>query len=102
MTDRQWEERIQEWENHKIKRMKQFGFGPEIMKSKKVCPVCKSLMDARRDNCTKCGAKLPYTTVYQMYINMHNYCTICDTVVSKNAHYCPQCRSILHSEAVGQ
>lgn len=102
MPNREQEIGMIDWEEKELKLMKQLGFGPVTMKTKKICPKCKALMSAQKDKCTKCGAKLPYTTVYQMYINMHNYCTICDTVVSKNAHYCPQCRSILHSEAVGQ
>ena len=92
---------IIDWDEREIKLMKQLGFGPVTMKTKKICPNCKSLMNSQKDKCTKCGSKLPYTTVYQMYINMHNYCTKCDTVVSINAHYCPQCRNELHSRAVG-
>ena len=101
MTDKEREITIKGWEENRLKLMKKLGFGPITMKSKKVCPECKSLMDSRKEKCTKCGKKLPYTTVYQTYISMHNYCTICDTVVNKNAHFCPQCSNELHSKAVG-
>ena len=69
---------IIDWDEKEVKLMKQLGFGPVTMKTKKICPNCKSLMNAQKDKCTKC-----------------------DTVVSINAHYCPQCRNELHSRAVG-
>jgi len=101
MTDMKREIEIKAEEENKLKLMKKLGFGPITMKSKKICPKCKSLMNAKKDKCSKCGEQLPYVTVYQQYISMHNYCTICDTVVNKNAHFCPQCRNEFHSKAVG-
>ena len=71
--------------------MKQLGFGPEVMKQTKVCPVCGVTAGADEDECIRCGAELPQETLFELYKSRHKYCDKCGTVIANNAVYCPEC-----------
>lgn len=71
--------------------MKQLGFGPEVMKQTKVCPICGTTADADELECFRCGADLPRETLFDLYKSRHQYCTHCGTVVASTSAYCPEC-----------
>ena len=71
--------------------MKRFGFGPEVMKQTKVCPVCGATADADESECFCCGADLPGETLFDLYKSRHQYCDHCGTVVSNTSEYCRSC-----------
>lgn len=71
--------------------MKELGFGPEVMKQTKVCPVCGVTAGANETKCIQCGAALPNETLFILYKSRHRYCDICDTVVASTSVYCPEC-----------
>ena len=68
-----------------------FGFGPEVMKQRKVCRVCRITCEAREFICSECGATLPRETLFELYKSYHLYCLCCGTIVSSRAQYCPEC-----------
>ena len=61
----------------KLQNMELYGFGPAAMKKVKVC--------------TECGHRLPDKTLYDVYKERHRCCPVCDTVLSNEMGYCPQC-----------
>ena len=63
----------QQMEQIRMESMKQYGFGPETMKQLKVC--------------ANCGAIVP--------ADLHRRCPVCETVLSDNAIFCPQCGTML-------
>lgn len=71
--------------------MKRFGFGPEVMKQTKVCPICGTTADADEQECFHCGAELPRETLFDLYKSQHQYCTQCGTVVADRSVFCPEC-----------
>ena len=71
--------------------MKRYGFGPEVMKQTKVCPLCGSTADADESECFCCGADLPGETLFDLYKSRHQYCDHCGTVVSNTSTFCPEC-----------
>jgi len=71
--------------------MKRFGFGPEIMRQTKVCRVCGHSCAVKEKHCSECGTVLPKETLFDLYKSNHLYCPACDTVVAKNAVFCPVC-----------
>ena len=71
--------------------MKRFGFGPEVMKQTKVCPVCGATADADEQECFHCGAELPCETLFDLYKSQHQYCAQCGTVVADHSVFCPEC-----------
>lgn len=75
--------------------MKQLGFGPEVMKQTKVCPVCGVTAGAAAAECIRCGATLPEETLFDLYKRQHQYCDKCGTVVSSTSAYCPECGASL-------
>ena len=84
-------EMVKAFEVFKLRNMEEHGFGPSIMKSIKVCKECGTVASSKNTICKKCGAELPNESIYYVYKGMHTYCSVCDTVVPHNAHYCPQC-----------
>ena len=50
MTDR-----MKELRTTRSAAMKQLGFGPEVMKQTKVCPICGVTADADEAECIRCG-----------------------------------------------
>ena len=71
--------------------MKRYGFGPEVMKQTKVCPLCGTTADADESECFRCGADLPGETLFDLYKSRHQYCDHCGTVVSNTSTFCPEC-----------
>ena len=71
--------------------MKRFGFGPEVMKQTKVCPVCGATADADEVECFHCGAELPRETLFDLYKSQHQYCAHCGTVAADRSVFCPEC-----------
>ena len=67
------------------------GFGPEVMKHRKVCRVCGRGADAKEDYCRSCGAVLPEETLFDLYKSRHLYCRRCGTVVASAVQFCPGC-----------
>ena len=86
MTDR-----IKELRTTRSVAMKQLGFGPEVMKKRKVCPICGVTADADEAECIRCGADLPGETLFDLYKSQHQFCAQCGTVVSNASAYCPEC-----------
>lgn len=49
----------------------EYGFGPETLRGRKVCPVCGRANSADRTDCADCGARLPENTLYDFYRSRH-------------------------------
>ena len=77
----------------------EYGFGPETLRGRKVCPVCGRANSADR---TDCGARLPEDTLYDFYRSRHRCCPSCGVVVTDVARYCPECRARLPKAAARQ
>ena len=45
----------------------EFGFGPGVMKKKKVCSYCKTVCNTEGNFCHICGTILPAKTLYDIY-----------------------------------
>ena len=90
-----------EYSNHiRHEGMLEYGFGPEIMKSIKVCPSCKTITNATESICKECNAQLSDDNLFQIYKRRHRFCPKCDTIVADIVHFCPQCgERILHKSA---
>lgn len=71
------------------------GFGPEVMKRRKVCRVCGRGADAKEDYCRSCGAVLPEETLFDLYKSYHLYCPKCGAVLPAASRYCPDCGTLL-------
>ena len=71
--------------------MEEFGFGPNVMKSIKVCGSCGAVSPVGNSFCGACGALLPAETVFQQYRTRHLYCVSCDTVLPAGAVFCARC-----------
>lgn len=85
--------------NSRDANLKQYGFGPEVMKQIKVCPQCGVRAMVSQHFCRECGMELPAGTLYDAYKRSHRVCPVCDTVVAQAAEYCPSCGA--HLEQVG-
>lgn len=68
-----------------------YGFGTDAMKGSKVCKNCNSLEPSSNVYCRKCKARLPSTTLYDLYKAQHKSCEKCGAVVSANMQFCPNC-----------
>ena len=77
--------------------MKELGFGPEVMKQTKVCPLCGTTASSDETHCFTCGADLPRETLFDLYKSRHQYCAQCGTVVARSSAYCPECGAQLES-----
>ena len=60
----------------------EYGFGPETLRGRKVCPVCGRANSADRTDCADCGARLPENTLYDFYRSRHRCCPSCGVVVT--------------------
>ena len=69
----------------------EYGFGPETLRGRKVCPVCGRANSAGRTDCADCGARLPEMTLYDLYRSRHRCCPGCGVAVTDVARYCPEC-----------
>ena len=80
----------------------EYGFGPETMKRRKVCPECGRANGAQDTHCTDCGAALPSKTLYDFYLSRHRCCPGCGVAVTSIAEYCPECGARLPKAGVTQ
>ena len=71
--------------------MQRYGFGVEVMKTIKVCKTCGKMSDSSNHFCQECGSPLPTDSLFERYKQLHRCCTECQTVVSDNTLYCPNC-----------
>ena len=72
-------------------RMLEYGFGPETMRHRKICPACGRGNPSERVTCIDCGADLPDGTLYDFYRTRHRCCPDCGIAVTRRARYCPEC-----------
>lgn len=79
------------YEKMRLENMKHFGFGPEVMKTLKVCRECGAKVDSKLQICPKCDYPLPSESLYMMYVRNHFICSGCKTVVMAEYRFCPQC-----------
>ncbi len=76
---------------YKFVELETFGFGPNVMKRKKVCSGCNHIIDIEEKTCPLCGIVLNNKTLYDLYKQMHSCCPDCDTVLTEGARFCPHC-----------
>ena len=69
----------------------EYGFGPETLRGRKVCPVCGKANSAGQ-------TALPKETLYDFYRARHRCCPGCGVVVTDVAVYCPECGTWLSKE----
>lgn len=80
----------------------EYGFGPETLRGRKICPACGRGNGANRTDCMSCGAALPNETLYDFYRARHRCCPGCGVVVTDVAVYCPECGAHLPEAAEQQ
>ena len=85
------EYRITRNETIRLANMERHGFGTGIMKNIRICPECGFPSTAADRHCRTCGGKLPRETLFQQYRKRHKCCPHCETVVAKDAQFCPEC-----------
>ena len=78
----------------------EYGFGPETLRGRKVCPVCGKANSAGQTDCADCGAALPENTLYDFYRSRHRCCPGCGVAVTNVARYCPECGTRLPKAGV--
>ena len=83
--------KLLEFEESKRHNMEIYGFGPEIMKTQKVCKACCHTCDAAEKHCTACGTVLPRETLFELYQSYHISCPSCCATVRASYGYCPIC-----------
>ena len=44
----------------------EYGFGPETMRRRKICPNCGRANNSQETHCADCGAILPEKTLYDL------------------------------------
>ena len=84
-------------EKAKNLQLEQYGFGPNVMKKTKVCPSCGQLASARSMICSRCGARLPFATLFDSYKRRHPCCPQCRTILTADTKYCPHCGQITNT-----
>ena len=80
----------------------EYGFGPETLLGRKVCPACGRANGASQKECIDCGAALPGKNLYDSYRARHRCCSSCGVVVTDVAVYCPECGTRLPKTVRGQ
>ena len=75
----------------RFRNLERFGFGPNVMKKLRVCQRCGQMVKSRADTCPDCGERLPKETLFDRYKRKHLSCPDCDTVLTADALYCPNC-----------
>ena len=64
----------------------EYGFGPETMKRRKICPECGRANGAQDTHCTDCGAALPSKRLYDFYLSRHRCCQRSDGLHHRPPH----------------
>lgn len=85
------ESRLIKQESMRQESMKQYGFGPAVMRGIRICAECGMPSAASERKCRECGAKLPRENLFQQYRKRHRYCAHCDNVVADDVQFCPEC-----------
>ena len=85
------ESRLIKQESIRQKSMKQYGFGPAVMRGIRVCTECGMPAEASERKCRECGTELPRENLFQQYRKRHRYCARCDHVVADDVQFCPEC-----------
>lgn len=75
----------------KMKQLERYGFGPNVMRRTKLCPVCGTLVTNGAAQCPGCRNELPKLTLFEWYAGQHNTCAYCRTLLSSDTQYCPHC-----------
>ncbi len=73
------------------RNMEHYGFGPDAMKTIRVCSHCGDPAPAERRFCAACGQRLPEKTLYEQYLERHRRCFSCNTILAEEMEFCPQC-----------
>ena len=71
--------------------MRQYGFGPEVMKQTRVCGKCGTSTTSDSMFCPVCGARLPRETLFEVYRQRHLCCPYCGALLDTLSEYCPHC-----------
>ena len=69
----------------------EYGFGPDTLRRRTICPSSGRATSADRTDCADCGARLPENTLYDSYRSRHRCCPGCGVAVTDVARYCPEC-----------
>lgn len=70
----------------------EYGFGPETLRGRKICPVCGRAGPAPTGRTAPTVARVcPETTLYDFYRSRHRCCPGCGVAVTEVAVYCPEC-----------
>jgi len=93
-TEEGWNDVMEKLKNLQLE---QYGFGPNVMKKTKVCPDCGQLARARSMICSRCGARLPFATLFDSYKRRHPCCPQCSTILTADTKYCPHCGQITNT-----
>ena len=64
----------------------EYGFGPETLRGRKICPACGRGNGAYRTDCIFCGAALPKETLYDFYLSRHRCCQRSDGLHHRPPH----------------
>ena len=83
-------------ELNRQQNMEHYGFGPSAMKKIIVCTHCGTPSSRRKHFCIECGHRLPDKTLYDLYLERHRVCPVCDTVLTNGMDFCPQCGTKTH------
>lgn len=78
-------------EELRFSKMEHFGYGPNVMRKKKVCPACGRMVGAKIRTCPDCREQLSDETLFDQYKRQHMCCPDCDTVLAADSRYCPNC-----------
>jgi len=76
-----------------FQNLEQFGYEPNVMKKTKVCPKCGQMAKKSAFFCRSCRSFLTRETLYDHYRRQHRCCPVCDTVLTSDSQYCPNCGS---------
>ena len=52
--------------------LENYGFGPNVMKKKKICLKCRNVSNANEEQCLICGETLPEETLFDQYNQKQN------------------------------
>ena len=83
-------------ERSRRENMAYYGFGPSAMKKLRVCAVCGAPAPTDKNFCVECGHRLPDKTLYDLYLERHEQCPSCNTVLMDGMEFCPQCGTKLN------
>ena len=80
---------VEKLERSRQENMAYYGFGPSAMKELRVCTVCGTPAPLEKNFCVECGHRLPDKTLYDLYLERHEQCSACGTVLTEERKVCP-------------